>query len=60
MRTFTQRRTVRRTAIAVIAVALFALIGFASLAWRPAIAAIEPPAKTSFSRELIDKIMTRR
>src|SRR6266478_326438 len=55
MRTFTQRRTVRRTAIAVIAVALFALIGFASLAWRPAIAAIEPPAKTSFSPELITR-----
>ena len=55
MRTFTQRRTVRRTAIVVIAVALFALIGFASLAWRPAIAAIEPPAKTSFSPELITR-----
>src|SRR6267143_3033154 len=55
MRTFTQRRTVRRTAIAVIAVALFALIGFACLSWRPAIAALEPPARTSFSPELITR-----
>src|SRR5258708_36867080 len=55
MGSLTERRTVGRTAIGVIAVGLFVLLGFASLAWRPAIAAIEPPARTSFSPELITR-----
>jgi len=45
----------RRIVLAVVALALVGGAGFFVLAWRPAIAPIEPPARTSFSPELVRK-----
>lgn len=53
MRTLIQGRTARRTSIAVIAAALFALIGFVFLSWRRAIAPIERPDPAMFSSESV-------
>ena len=53
MRTLIQGRTVKLTAIAVIAAALFALICFVCLSWRHAIAPIERPDRAMFSSESV-------
>ena len=53
MRTFAQRLTVRRTAIAVIAASLVAFIVLVFLSWRHGIAPIERPDSASFSSESI-------
>jgi mono/diheme cytochrome c family protein len=45
----------KRIVISVAAVGVLGLLGFIALAWRPAIAPIDPPAKASFSAELIAK-----
>jgi mono/diheme cytochrome c family protein len=45
----------KRVVISVAAVGVLGLLGFFALAWRPAIAPIDPPAKASFSAELIAK-----
>jgi mono/diheme cytochrome c family protein len=45
----------KRIVISVAAVGVLGLLGFFVLAWRPAIAPIDPPAKASFSAELIAK-----
>ena len=46
---------VRRIAIAMVAAAVLGLLGFFLLAWRPAIAPIEPPSRTNFPAESIAK-----
>jgi mono/diheme cytochrome c family protein len=46
---------VRRIALAMIALAVLGLLGFIVLAWRPAIAPIDPPSRASFSSESIAK-----
>ena len=46
---------IRRIAIAVVAAAVLGLLGFFLLAWRPAIAPIEPPNPASFPAESIAK-----
>jgi mono/diheme cytochrome c family protein len=46
---------VRRIAIAIVAAAVLGLVGFFLLAWRPAIAPIEPPTPASFSADSIAK-----
>jgi mono/diheme cytochrome c family protein len=46
---------VRRLSIALLAVTLLGLLGFALLAWRPAIARVERPRPESFSAESIAK-----
>ena len=53
MRTFVQGNMVKRTAIAVIGAALFALIGLVVLSWRHAIAPIERPDPAMFSSESV-------
>lgn len=53
MRTFIPGRTVGRRAIAFIAAALLAAIGFVSLSWRHAIAPIERPDPAMFSSESV-------
>jgi mono/diheme cytochrome c family protein len=45
----------KRIVIGVAAVGVLGLLGFLALAWRPAIAPIDPPATGSFSAELIAK-----
>ena len=45
----------KRVVISVAAVGVLGLLGFFALAWRPAIAPIDLPAKASFSAELIAK-----
>jgi mono/diheme cytochrome c family protein len=45
----------KRVVIGLVGVALLGLLGFAALAWRPAIAPIDPPAAASFPAELIAK-----
>jgi mono/diheme cytochrome c family protein len=45
----------KRIVISVAAVGVLGLLGFVALAWRPAIAPIDPPAKAGFSPELIAK-----
>ena len=45
----------KRVAIGVVGVGVVCLFGFLGLAWRPAIAPINPPAKSSFPSELIAK-----
>jgi mono/diheme cytochrome c family protein len=44
---------IRRIAIAIVAAALFGLLGFFILAWRPAIAPIAPPTAVSFPAESV-------
>src|SRR5580658_4307384 len=46
---------IRRIAIAIVAAAVLGLLGFFLLAWRPAIAPIEPPSRASFPAESIAK-----
>ena len=46
---------VRRIALAMIALAVVGLLGFFLLAWRPAIAPVEPPSRASFPAESIAK-----
>jgi mono/diheme cytochrome c family protein len=46
---------VRRIALAMIALAVLGLLGFFLLAWRPAIAPIEPPSRANFAAESIAK-----
>src|SRR6266481_3696087 len=46
---------IRRIAIAMFAAAILGLIGFFLLAWRPAIAPVEPPSRASFPAESIAK-----
>ena len=46
---------IRRIAIVIVAAALLGLLGFLVLAWRPAIAPIEPPTLASFPAESIAK-----
>jgi hypothetical protein len=46
---------VRRIAIAIVAAAVLGLLGFFLLAWRPAIAPIEPLSRGSFPAESIAK-----
>src|SRR5258708_19932355 len=48
-------KTTRRIAVAMIALAVLGLLGFFLLAWRPAIAPIEPPSRASFPAESIAK-----
>jgi mono/diheme cytochrome c family protein len=43
----------KRVAIGVVSVGVVCLLAFSALAWRPAIAPIEPPARSSFPAELI-------
>ena len=45
----------KRVVIGLVGVALLGLLGFSALAWRPAIAPIDPPAAASFPAELIAK-----
>jgi mono/diheme cytochrome c family protein len=45
----------KRIVIGVAGVAIVGLMGFSALAWRPAIAPIDPPAAASFPTELIAK-----
>jgi mono/diheme cytochrome c family protein len=45
----------RRIAIAIVAAAVLGLLGFSLLAWRPAIAPIEPPSPANFPAEAIAK-----
>ena len=45
----------KRVVIGLVGVALLGLLGFSALAWRPAIAPIDPPAAASFPAELITK-----
>src|ERR1700731_5447370 len=45
----------KRVVVSVAAVGVLGLLGFFALAWRPAIAPIDLPAKASFSAELIAK-----
>ena len=46
---------IRRVAIAIVAAAALGLLSFFLLAWRPAIAPIEPPSRASFPAESIAK-----
>jgi len=46
---------IRRVATAMVAAAVLGLLGFFPLAWRPAIASIEPPTPASFPAESIAK-----
>src|SRR5216683_1226257 len=46
---------IRRIALAMIALAVFGLLGFSLLAWRPAITPIELPSRASFPAESIAK-----
>jgi mono/diheme cytochrome c family protein len=46
---------IRRIAIAIVAAAVLGLLGFSLLAWRPAIAPIEPPSRANFPAEAIAK-----
>jgi mono/diheme cytochrome c family protein len=46
---------IRRIAIVMVGAALLGLLGFFLLAWRPAIAPIEPPSRASFRAESIAK-----
>jgi mono/diheme cytochrome c family protein len=46
---------VKRTAIGIVGLVVVCLLGFAGLAWRPAIAPINPSAEASFPSELIAK-----
>src|SRR3984893_17264994 len=46
---------IRRVAIAIVAAAVLGLLGFSLLAWRPAIAPIEPPSRANFPAEAIAK-----
>src|SRR5258708_6163053 len=48
-------KTTRRIALAMIGLAVFGLLGFSLLAWRPAIAPIEPPSRTNLAAESIAK-----
>ena len=45
----------KRIVVGLVGVALLGLLGFFALAWRPAIAPIDPPAKGSFPAKLIAK-----
>ena len=45
----------KRIVIGLAGVAIVGLMGFSALAWRPAIAPIDPPAAASFPTELIAK-----
>jgi mono/diheme cytochrome c family protein len=45
----------KRIVIGLVGLAVVGLLGFSALAWRPAIAAIDPPAAASFPAELIAK-----
>ena len=45
----------KRIAIGVVGVGVVSLLGFLALAWRPALTAIDPPAKSSFPIELVAK-----
>jgi mono/diheme cytochrome c family protein len=45
----------KRIVIGLVGVAILGLLGFFALAWRPAIAPIDPPAAASFPAELADK-----
>src|ERR1700731_4161493 len=45
----------KRVVIGVVGVAMLGLLGFFALAWRPAIAPIDPPAAASFPAELVAK-----
>jgi len=46
---------IRRIAIAIVTAAVVGLLGFFLLAWRPAIAPIEPPTASSFPAEAVAK-----
>jgi mono/diheme cytochrome c family protein len=46
---------IARIAVAIVAAAALGVVGFFVLAWRPAIAPIEPPSRTSFPAKLIAK-----
>jgi mono/diheme cytochrome c family protein len=46
---------IRRIAIAIVAAAVLGLLGLFLLAWRPAIAPIEPPSRANFPAESIAK-----
>jgi mono/diheme cytochrome c family protein len=48
-----RRRTALRVLLILLAVIVVGGAGFAASAWRPAIAPIEPPARTSFDPELV-------
>jgi mono/diheme cytochrome c family protein len=45
----------KRIVISAVCLAIVCLLGFLGLAWRPAIAPIDPPVKSSFKSELIAK-----
>src|SRR3984893_5934612 len=45
----------KQNVMGLVGVALLGLLGFSALAWRPAIAPIDPPAAASFPTELIAK-----
>jgi mono/diheme cytochrome c family protein len=45
----------KRIVIGLVGVALVGLLGFSALAWRPAIAPIDPPTAASFPTELVAK-----
>jgi mono/diheme cytochrome c family protein len=45
----------KRIVVGIVGIAVLGLVGFLALAWRPAIAPIDPPAKANFPAELVAK-----
>ncbi len=46
---------IKRLILSIAGIALVGLLGFAALAWRPAIAPIDPPPMATFARDLVAK-----
>jgi mono/diheme cytochrome c family protein len=45
----------KRIVVGIVGIVVLGLVGFLAIAWRPAIAPIDPPAKASFPAELVAK-----